>query len=67
MKKFTLTHNTFGKTIEFTFETAPDWLTSANEVRGSTMDNSWFYNDYVQKLEVGQSVETDIHTITRIE
>lgn len=64
---FTMTHNVFGNTVTFIETDAPDWLTSTNQVRGSTMDDSWFYNDHVLKLEVGQSVETDFHTITRVE
>ena len=51
----------------FTESTAPDWLTSANQVKGSTMDDSWFWKDHVLTLEVGQSVETDFSKITRIE
>ena len=52
---------------EFTEETAPDWLTSRNQVKGSTMDDSWFWHGHVLTLEVGQSVETDFSKITRIE
>ena len=52
---------------EFTEETAPDWLTSRNQIKGSTMDDSWFWFGHVLTLEVGQSVETDFSKITRIE
>lgn len=52
---------------EFTEETAPDWLTSKNTVKGSTMDDSWFWNRHVLTLNVGESVKTDFQTITRIE
>lgn len=45
---------------------APDWLTSANTVRGSTMDTRWFWERHVLTLEVGQSVETDFHLVTRV-
>ena len=53
--------------VEFTEETAPDWLTSKNTVKGSTMDDRWFWTDHVLKLEVGQSIDTDFSRITRIE
>lgn len=51
----------------FSESDAPDWLTSVNTVKGSTMDNRWFWTDYVLKLSVGESVDTDFRTITRIE
>lgn len=50
----------------FDEETAPDWLTSVNTVKGSTMDSRWFWNDYILKLEVGESRDTDFQTITRL-
>lgn len=34
---------------------------------GSTMDVSWFWDGYVLKLNVGESVNTDFRKITRIE
>ena len=51
----------------FSEETAPDWLTSRNTIKGSTMDMRWFWNDHVLTLEVGKKVKTDFRTITRIE
>lgn len=51
----------------FTEETAPDWLTSCNTVKGSTMDNRWFWEERVLALEVGESVQTDFSKITRLE
>jgi hypothetical protein len=50
----------------FDEESAPDWLTSKNTVEGSTMDQRWFWNDYVLTLGVNESVETDFSVITRI-
>lgn len=59
--------NRFFKDVkQFTEDDAPDWLTSANQVPGSTMDSSWFWKERVLKLEVGQSLDTDSQTITRI-
>jgi hypothetical protein len=45
---------------------APEWLTSTNTVKGSTMDHRWFWNKHVLTLDVGASVETDFHVIKRI-
>jgi hypothetical protein len=50
----------------FTETTAPDWLTSKNTIKGSTMDQRWYWEDYVLKLAVGDSVETDFNVITRV-
>lgn len=50
----------------FSKEEAPDWLTSANQVPGSTMDSSWFWEEHVLTLEPGQSVNTDFKKITRL-
>lgn len=52
--------------IKFSEVDAPDWLTSADTIRGSTMDNRWFWKDHVLTLKVGVSVKTDFHVITRI-
>lgn len=51
----------------FTESTAPDWLTSVNTVKGSTMDHRWFWNDHVLTLKVGASINTDFRNIKRIE
>lgn len=66
--KFSMQHTVFKglKPEIFDEHTAPKWLCEGG-VRGSTMDNRWFWNDYVLKLEVGKSVDTDFQTITRIE
>jgi hypothetical protein len=65
--KFSMRHKFFKDVVdEFDEETAPDWLTSKNTVKGSTMDNRWFWNEHVLTLKVGESVETDFQTITRI-
>lgn len=50
----------------FSEHDAPDWLTSAKTIKGSTMDNRWFWERHVLTLEVGQSVETDFHRVTRV-
>lgn len=54
------------KTQTFDEYTAPKWLCEGG-LAGSTMDNRWFWNDYVLKLEIGKSIDTDFQTITRIE
>jgi hypothetical protein len=53
--------------IFFTDTTAPNWLTSENTIKGSTMDMRWFWNDYVLTLQVGKSIDTDFNIITRVE
>ncbi len=50
----------------FTEEDAPDWLTSKNSVKGSTMDDRWFWENHVLKLPVGESILTDFRKITRL-
>lgn len=50
----------------FSEHDAPDWLTSKNTVPGSTMDCRWFWLEHVLALELGNSIETDFQTITRI-
>jgi len=62
---FSMQHDIFGTTIEFTEETRPSWLNYTGP-KGSTMDNSWFWDGHVMKLEVGQSVDTDFQKITRL-
>lgn len=57
----------FNKEVEyFTEKDAPDWITSVNSIKGSTMDNRWFWSEHVLMLEVGQSIETDFRYITRV-
>ena len=51
----------------FSEKNAPDWLTGAQAVSGSTMDNSWFWNNHVLTLKVGESIDTDFQRIERIE
>lgn len=65
MKHFKMVNRFFVGETTFTEETAPDWLTSAKTVPGSTMDMRWFW-EKVLKLEVGESINTDFQTITRI-
>ena len=68
VKRFEMSSNTFrdSKPKFFTELNAPDWLTSVNTIKGSTMDGRWFWNDHVLKLEVGEFKDTDFQRITRI-
>ena len=66
MKTFKKVHEIFGTEEIFTEENAPKWLTSSDTVKGSTMDDRWFWNDHVLTLTVGSSVMTEFHKITRI-
>ena len=64
---FEMTQRFFkGEPERFSESSAPDWLTSKNTIKGSTMDYRWFWNDHVLTLEVGQSVKTDFQIIKRV-
>lgn len=65
--RFVMQHQFFGGKPEvFSEADAPAWLTGKNAVRGSTMDNSWFWTKHVLTLAVGSRVQTDFRTITRV-
>lgn len=65
--QFEMTHRFFNSTPEsFSTLNAPAWLTSENTIRGSTMDNRWFWREHVLTLQVGESVKTDFHIIKRV-
>lgn len=64
--KFEMIHRIFNTSTIFSEHDAPDWLTCANIVKGSTLDSRWFWNDCLQ-LEIGHSLDTDFQTIIRIE
>lgn len=66
--KFKMTHLFLKK--ESTFfdeETAPDWLTSKNSIKGSTMDDRWFWENHILTLKIGEKKETDFQIIERIQ
>lgn len=66
MKQFKLTHDIFPNDIRYFNETnAPKWLTTGGPP-GSTMDMRWFWDLFMSKLEVGKSIKTDFHEITRL-
>ena len=67
LRRFKIKSLVTGMITHYTELDAPDWLTGRNTVRGSTMDNRWFWRNYVLTLKVGKSVETDFNKITRIE
>ena len=62
---FEMSHDIGNKKIEFSEDTAPDWLRFGG-VEGSTMCNRWFWNDHIMTLKVGEEVKTDFQTIKRI-
>jgi len=66
IKVFSLEDIIFKTVSYFSELDAPDWLTSKNTVKGSTMDNRWFWEGYVMALRVGETVKTDFKIITRI-
>jgi len=47
IKVFSLEDIIFKTVSYFSELDAPDWLTSKNTVKGSTMDNRWFWEGYV--------------------
>ena len=64
MKTFKITH-VLGAVSVFNEETTPKWLKYGG-VKGSTLDNRWFWDKHVMMLEVGQSVSTDFSVIERL-
>jgi hypothetical protein len=58
--------NILGKISFFTDKDPPKWLSSEDTVKGSTMDNRWFWKDHVLTLAIGDFVRTDFSKITRI-
>jgi hypothetical protein len=63
---FSMTHLVFDVEPEnFTEDSAPDWLTSCKTIKGSTMDDRWWWEDYVKNLDIGESIESDFRKITR--
>lgn len=66
MKVFTIKDKISGIESEFDENSAPDWLTKKSAVKGSTMDNSWFWEGIVLTLAIGVPIETDFHIITRV-
>lgn len=68
MKTFAMVH-LYTKELKpklFDESNAPTWLTSENTVKGSTMDNRWFWTDHVLKLDINESIKTDFQQITRL-
>lgn len=68
--KFKMLHHLLHPHLEPEFftedeTTAPWWL--CKRAPGSTAHQGWFWDDYIMKLEVGQSIDTDFRQITRIE
>lgn len=65
-KTFEMTHLFFtGSTTKFTEKTAPKYLCEGGR-KGSTMDNRWFWNSHILKLEVGGHVDTCFQRVKRI-
>ena len=64
--RFKMTHQVFNTEKWFTETDAPDWLTGKKTIKGSTMDTRWFWTGHVLTLNVGQSVDTDFQTVTRV-
>ena len=68
MKTFSMVH-LYAKESKpklFDESNAPDWLTSKNTTKGSTMDDRWFWNDHVLQLGINESIKTDFQIITRL-
>ncbi len=65
MKEFKGIHKVFSYSFSFNEDTAPDWLKYGGK-EGSTMCNRWYWKECVLTLEVGDSVDSEFHTIVRI-
>jgi hypothetical protein len=67
MKQFEMTKTFFPEKGASCFSEhgAPKWLCEGG-LKGSTMDNRWFWNGYVLALKVGETVETDFSIIKRV-
>lgn len=63
---FEISHLAFEGVETFTELTGPDWLTSVNTIKGSTMDYRWFWQKHILKLKIGETVETECRVIRRI-
>ena len=65
---FEATHIIFDQAKPELFDetNAPDWLTSEGTVKGSTIDQRWFWTDYVMTLGIGEHIKTDFRIIKRI-
>ena len=68
MKTFSMQHvySKESKPKLFDESNAPEWLTSENTTKGSTMDDRWFWNNHVLTLNINESIKTDFQTITRL-
>lgn len=63
---FEMRHKYFtGDVVTFSHCDAPNWITSAKTIKGSTEDYRWFWNK-VMSLPVGESISTDFREIKRI-
>lgn len=65
--QFRMTMIDFPETGEETFteNTAPKWLCEGGR-KDSTMDNRWFWDEFVLTLKVGEYIDTDFRRIERI-
>ena len=57
-KTFEMTHLFFSCEETFTEENPPQWLISSGF--------KWWYEGYVLKLEIGESIDSDSRRISRI-
>lgn len=65
LKHFSIYDFSFKDTKEFSEDNAPKWLCEGG-VKGSTMDNRWFWTGHVLTLKVGEHIDTDFNRITRL-
>ena len=66
-RHFTMSPRFFNKRNprRFSDMTAPSYLKRGGR-KGSTMDMRWFWDDHVMTLKLGDSVDTDFQTVTRV-
>lgn len=57
-KTFKMTHLVFNSTKTFTEDDPPSWVVNK--------ENTWWWKDIVLTLEVGETADSDFHTILRL-
>ena len=66
-KVFKATSHIHGGSSVFDEYNSPKWLNNDEAVKGSTMDNTWFWIEHVLTLAKGEKVESNFNTIERLE
>lgn len=57
-KTFSFKHLIFGRVENYSESNFPSWLTGK--------EHKWFFEVHILTLEIGETIETDFHLITRL-